>query len=104
MPPERIPLLVLARGRRLSLRVRLTYRDAGDATTEREVDVLGLSFQDSSWYALVHCHLRRAVRLLRVDRVLDARGTRRPARARPPRHFDPAFFASVEFLDPGAPV
>jgi predicted DNA-binding transcriptional regulator YafY len=68
------------------------------------VDVLGLSFQDGTWYALVHCHLRRAVRLLRVDRVLEACPTRRPARARPPRGFEAAFFASAEFLEPGAPV
>ncbi len=97
-------LVVLARSRRLGRRVRLAYRDAGAVATEREVDVLGLSFQDDRWYAFVHCHLRRAVRLLRVDRVLYAHSTRRPARARPPRGFDPAFFASAEFLDPGAPV
>jgi WYL domain-containing protein len=44
------------------------------------------------------------VRLLRLDRVTAAHGTRRPARARPPRGFDPAFFASAAYLDPGASV
>jgi predicted DNA-binding transcriptional regulator YafY len=104
MATERRQLLVLARARRLSRRARLTYRDAADVTTERDVDVLGLAYQDASWYAFVHCHLRRAVRMLRLDRVLDAHATRRPARTRPPRGFDAAFFASVEFLEPGAPV
>ena len=93
-------LVVLARARRLGRRVRLAYLDAGAVATEREVDVLGLCFKDPHWYAFVHCHLRRAVRLLRVDRVLGVRSTRRPARARPPRGFDPRFFASAEFLDP----
>jgi predicted DNA-binding transcriptional regulator YafY len=104
MRSERGHVLALAHARRSSCRIRLTYRDAGDAVTEREVDVLGLSFQDGQWYAFVHCHLRRAVRLLRLDRVLEVRATRRPARARPPRGFDAAFFASAEFLEPGAPV
>ena len=101
-------LLVLARARRLARRARVVYRDGGGVTTEREVDVLGLGFGasagDARWYAFVHCHLRGAVRLLRLDRVAAASATRRPARARPPRGFDPAFFASAAFLDPGAPV
>ncbi|MFL5261357.1 MAG: helix-turn-helix transcriptional regulator [Anaeromyxobacteraceae bacterium] len=102
------PLLALARARRLARRARVFYRDAGGVTTEREVDVLGLAFGasggDARWYAFVHCHLRSAVRLLRLDRVTAAHGTRRPARARPPRGFDPAFFASAAYLDAGAPV
>jgi predicted DNA-binding transcriptional regulator YafY len=97
-------LFTLARARRLSRRVRLAYRDASGAATIREVDVLGLSFQDGRWYAFVHCHLRRAVRLLRLDRIAAARTTPRPARAPAPHGFDPAFFASVEYLEPGAPV
>ena len=104
MGSERRQLLVLARARRRSCRVRLAYRDAAGTATEREVDVHGLSFQDGYWYAFVHCHLRRAVRMLRVDRMLDAHVTQRAARARPPRGFDAGFFASVEFLDPGAAV
>lgn len=104
MASARTNLLVLARARRLSRRIRVAYCDAGGATTEREVDVFGVAFQDGCWYAFVYCHLRRAVRLLRVDRILDARPTARPARARPPRGFDAAFFASVEYLEPGAPV
>jgi predicted DNA-binding transcriptional regulator YafY len=68
-------LTALARARHLSQRARLVYRNGGGATTHREVEVLGLGFQDSRWYALVHCHLRRAVRLLRVDRVVSARAT-----------------------------
>lgn len=97
-------LLVLASGRRRARRVRIAYRDASGAGTEREVDVFGLSFQDGCWYAFVQCHLRRAVRLLRVDRIVEARATARLARARPPRGFDAAFFASLEYLEPGAPV
>ena len=97
-------LLALARGRKTRSRVRLRYRDADDALSEREIDVLGLGFQDGRWYALAHCHLRRALRLFRVDRVDSASATRRRACGYALRDFDPAFFASVEFLEPGAPV
>jgi predicted DNA-binding transcriptional regulator YafY len=104
MASARTILLVLARARRVARRVRIAYRDAGGAMTDRDVDVFGVAFQDGCWYAFVHCHLRRAVRLFRVDRILDARPVARAARARPPRGFDPGFFASVEYLEPGAPV
>ncbi|WP_242333373.1 YafY family protein [Anaeromyxobacter sp. SG66] len=97
-------LLTVARGIRHSRRVRILYRDAGGATTARDVEVRGVSFQDGWWYALVHCRLRRAERLFRLDRVLDARVTTRPARPPPTYGFDAAFFASVEYLTPGAPV
>jgi predicted DNA-binding transcriptional regulator YafY len=97
-------LAALARARLQSHRARLVYRAGAGATTNREVDVLGLGFQDGRWYALVHCHLRRAVRLLRVDRIASARPSPRRARAAAPHRFDPGFFASVEYLEPGAPV
>jgi predicted DNA-binding transcriptional regulator YafY len=97
-------LTALARARRLSRCARLVYRNGGGATTHRDVEVLGLGFQDSRWYALVHCHLRRAVRLLRVDGIVSARATPRRARAAAPQGFDPGFFASVEYLEPGSPV
>jgi predicted DNA-binding transcriptional regulator YafY len=102
--PPTSPLLALARGRKTRRRVRLRYRDADDALTEREVDVLGLGFQDGRWYALAHCHLRLGLRLFRVDRVSSASATRRRACGYRLRDFDPAFFASVEFLEPGAAV
>jgi hypothetical protein len=97
-------LLVLAQARRARVRVRLRYRDAADGLSDREIDVLGLGFQDGRWYALAHCHLRHALRMFRVDRVAGAAATRRRACGYTLGGFDPAFFASVEFLEPGAPV
>jgi predicted DNA-binding transcriptional regulator YafY len=97
-------LVVFARAHRASARVRLRYRDVGATVSDREVDVLGLAFQDGRWYALAHCHLRRAIRMFRLDRVAAASVTRRRACGYRLRGFDPAFFATVEFLEPGAPV
>jgi predicted DNA-binding transcriptional regulator YafY len=95
-------LLALARAQRLGRRARVRRRDAAGDATEREVEVFALAFQEGRWYAFVHCRLRRAPRLLRVDRTLAAATTRRAARMRPPPGFDAAFFASSEYLEPGA--
>ena len=103
-PPLISHLIVLARARRTGTRVRIRYRDADDAPSAREIDVLGLSFRDGRWYVLAHCHLRRALRLFRLDRVVEASATRRRACGYTLRDFDPAFFASAEILEPGAAV
>jgi predicted DNA-binding transcriptional regulator YafY len=52
--------------------VRLAYRSwAGEATT-RTVDPYGLVFHGGRWYAVGYCHLRRDLRIFRLDRVVDA--------------------------------
>ncbi len=98
-----LALITLALGVRRGRRVRVVYRDADGATTTRTVEVRGLSFQDGYWYVSVHCRLRGAERLLRLNRILDAEVT--PCRASPPPTygFDAAFYASVAYLG-GAPV
>jgi hypothetical protein len=50
-------------------RVRLRYRSAEQAETERDVDVYGLAYRGGGWYAVGHCHLRRDLRSFRLDRV-----------------------------------
>lgn len=52
--------------------VRLRYRAASGAVTERDFDVYGLAFGDGRWYAAGYCHLRRGLRTFRLDRVVSA--------------------------------
>lgn len=75
--PAAAPALLLALGEaiRARQRVHLHYRAAGvgqgnKEITQRDFDAYGLSFQASRWYVVGHCHLRKALRSLRVDRVV----------------------------------
>ncbi len=81
--PAAAPALLLALGEaiRARQRVHLQYRAAGEgqgikgiqgmeATTQRDFDAYGLSFHTGRWYVVGHCHLRQALRSLRVDRVV----------------------------------
>jgi len=53
-------------------RVRLRYRSGWSRETEREVNTYGVMHREGYWYAVGHCHLRRGMRLFRLDRVLEA--------------------------------
>jgi len=58
-------------------RVHIAYRSGGQ-DTERDVEVFGLVHHWGRWYLVGHCHLRRAVRVFRVDRIVSATVTDRP--------------------------
>jgi len=72
--PPAAPALLLALGEAIRARQRLhlQYRAAGegDGVTQRDFDAYGLSFHAGRWYVVGHCHLRQALRSLRVDRVV----------------------------------
>jgi predicted DNA-binding transcriptional regulator YafY len=70
-PESNAPLLVLTAAAQNQQRVHMHYRSAQDAATERDFDPYGLAFHAGAWYALGHCHLRRALRSFRIDRVTD---------------------------------
>lgn len=61
----------------------LRYRAADGTLTSREFDVYGLVFRAGRWYVVGHCHLRKGLRTLRLDRVAHgeptARAFERPA-------------------------
>ncbi|MFJ3383648.1 MULTISPECIES: helix-turn-helix transcriptional regulator [unclassified Curtobacterium] len=63
--------------------VRMTYRDAHGAESERLVEPLGYIGKGEDWYLVAWCRLREAVRAFRGDRVLriEETGERAPARA-----------------------
>jgi len=81
---------VLRQGEREHRRVRLEYRAGGTGeTTRRSFAPYALIGVQGAWYAVGHCALREAVRILRVDRVLDARLS--GERFEVPEDFDPEF-------------
>ncbi|WP_447043636.1 helix-turn-helix transcriptional regulator [Vreelandella sp. H-I2] len=49
--------------------VGLTYHAPQHDPIERRIDPYGLVFQQGRWYAVGFCHLRRAMRSFRLDRI-----------------------------------
>ena len=57
-------------------RLDLKYWSASrNETTKRVFDPYELSLVDDGWYAIGHCHLRAAVRMFAIQRVLSVRET-----------------------------
>ncbi|MBV9582076.1 MAG: YafY family transcriptional regulator [Chloroflexi bacterium] len=61
-------LLEIGAAAQESRRVWLRYRGAEDVT-ERTIDPYGVVVHRGRWYAVGWCHLRRDVRLFRLDRI-----------------------------------
>jgi len=53
-------------------KMRLAYRDAEDAETDRVVRPLGLGFWGKVWTLLAWCETRNDFRMFRVDRIASA--------------------------------
>lgn len=49
--------------------VVLDYQSADRTANRRLFDCYGLAHRDGHWYAVGHCHLRKALRSFRLDRV-----------------------------------
>lgn len=49
--------------------VRLLYRSVHGEVTERTFNPYGVVFHEGFWYTIGYCHLRKAQRLLRLDRI-----------------------------------
>jgi predicted DNA-binding transcriptional regulator YafY len=82
--PRRVPatdgatLATLTAAAQSRRRVRLSYRSAKAAATERAFDPYGLAFRGGCWYAVGHCHLRKGLRSFRIDRIRNVRRTEVP--------------------------
>ncbi|HEY3366640.1 MAG TPA: WYL domain-containing protein [Symbiobacteriaceae bacterium] len=59
----------VADGATLHIRYR---KPESDEPEDRLVDPYGLIYRAGLWYLIGHCHLRRALREFRVDRILSA--------------------------------
>ncbi len=87
VPPAANDVLVaISAGAHERRRVRLRYRAPLGEPTERAFDPYGLVWQGGCWYAVGHCHLRRALRTFRLDRI--ERADRDGAPFEPPPDFD----------------
>ncbi len=64
---------------RRSVVVKIDYVDANGNTTNRSVDPVGFYNGDGGWHLIGWCHLRTEGRIFRLDRILSARLTTRPA-------------------------
>lgn len=81
----------------------VAYR-SGERESERDVEVFGLVHHWGRWYLLGHCHLRRAVRVFRVDRIVSAAVTERPARKRRPGNVLEVVLSRLALGGPGHAV
>ena len=55
--------------------VRLRYRSARGEVTERAFNPYGVVSHEGFWYTIGYCHLRKAQRLLRLNRILRVENT-----------------------------
>lgn len=67
-------------------RVWMRYQGHNGETREREFDCFGLVYHGQRWYAVGHCHLRRATRVFRLDRIVELE--ERTEHFTPPPDFD----------------
>lgn len=51
-------------------RAWIAYRSKEGVQTERTLDCYGLLHLEGQWYAIGFCHLRQAIRMFRLDRIL----------------------------------
>jgi predicted DNA-binding transcriptional regulator YafY len=71
-------------------RVTFQYASAQGEETERAVDLYGLVHLMGRWYAPGYCHLRRDLRLFRLDRIRQI--TPHEETFQRPPHFEPLGF------------
>ncbi|HEX8785335.1 MAG TPA: YafY family protein [Telluria sp.] len=86
-PADNRPLALLTGAAQAQRSVVLSYRNGRDEASTRRFDPFGLAFRHGRWYAVGMCHLRKDVRIFRLDRVAGVE-TLPEAFARPPG-FDP---------------
>lgn len=55
--------------------VRLTYVDAHDRLSVREIEPVGFAAMSLHWYLVAWCRLREGPRVFRMDRIVEAEAT-----------------------------
>ncbi len=71
-PPSSEVLLRLCTAAQQERCVRLSYQDWQGGASEREVDIYGLVYRGGFWYSVGYCHLRKGLRIFRLDRIATA--------------------------------
>jgi predicted DNA-binding transcriptional regulator YafY len=70
--PDNGIVLTFSAAAQQKCRILMRYCSFGAAETERTVDPYGLVYRSGFWYAVGYCHLRTAMRVFRLDRVVSA--------------------------------
>ena len=65
-------LLTLCTAAQQERRVHLRYQDWRGEESERDADLYGLVYRGGYWYCTGYCHLRRDLRVFRLDRISAA--------------------------------
>ena len=71
--PKREQLAVLSQGVKARRRVWLHYLNEQGSATERDFDPYGVVQYGGRWYTAGYCHLRRGLRVFRIDRTGEVR-------------------------------
>src|SRR5690348_13815024 len=90
-----VPLFSAAAHNGQRVRMRYGRREGEGEESERALDPYGLVYRAGRWYVVGYCHLRRGVRVFRLDRMLAAAPTEE--RFKPPADFDPLAYAVASF-------
>jgi predicted DNA-binding transcriptional regulator YafY len=70
-PENKEDLLLLTDAAHAQQRVRFAYQAENAETQRREVDPYGIVFRRGHWYMVGYCHLRKALRTFRLDRLSE---------------------------------
>jgi len=85
-PPDAEMLFTVTTALRRSRMLSLCYRGWQAEATERVIDPHGIVYLEGRWFMTGFCHLREAIRIFRLDRILPAKIEE--ATFQSPEHFD----------------
>lgn len=86
--PDDRAIITLTRAIQAELRVGFAYQPPQQEAIAREVDPYGLTFWNAHWYLSGYCHLRKALRSFRLDRIGKVQAL--PFQFQRPERFDAA--------------
>ncbi len=90
--PDADLLVGLSDAIRARRRVCFAYRAESKVETERDVDPYGVVGWRGRWYMVGYCHLRRGLRIFRLDRMAGVQALK--ASVAPPEDFDPLAYVA----------
>jgi len=94
VPPPAAIVATLGEAIRAGTRVRLRYAARDETVTGRDLDPYGLAYVSGRWFTAGWCHLRRDLRMFRLDRV-------RACEALPDTFTPPPGFDALTFVQRG---
>ncbi len=96
--PDAGLLVSLSDAIHLRRRVAMAYRSERKEETQREVDPYGVVGWRGRWYMVGYCHLRKGLRVFRLDRMGEVRLLSQPFNL--PEDFDPLAYVTQRLGGP----